>query len=105
MSTPDKPFSKSTHQNASVVSPLFMMAQLPFNTQAAVPLNTPMIEVMNDEQNVKVATKNLKELGLWKDLCREECRFLEVGCGSGYLLEKLIKRRKRNLLWHRTHSE
>ena len=51
--------------------PLFMVAQLPFNTQETVTLNTPMIKIMDDSGNVKIAVQNLKELKIYKGLYHE----------------------------------
>ena len=75
-------------------SPLFMVAQLPFNTEEPVGLNTPMIEVMDDSGNVDVAISNLKELGVDKEVLGLKTEFLEIGCGSGYLLEYLYQHGK-----------
>ncbi len=75
-------------------TPLFMVAQLPFNQKETVALNKPMIPIMNDKQNVNVATINLKEMGIWKKLLKKETSFLEIGCGSGYLVEHLYKNGK-----------
>ena len=69
--------------------PLFMMAQLPFNRDESVELNTPMTEMMNDEGNIRVARANLEKLGIHGDILAPSTRFLEIGCGRGYLLENL----------------
>lgn len=83
--------NKLSKTASSRVSPLFMVAQLPFNRKETVELNTPMIEIMDDLGNSLVARKNLIELGLWDQLLRSKTRFLEIGCGSGYLIEKLYR--------------
>jgi SAM-dependent methyltransferase len=67
------------------------MAQLPFNTEETVELNTPMIDMMNDSGNVPVARANLKQLGIYSDILKEDKVFAEIGCGSGYLIEELYK--------------
>lgn len=72
-------------------TPLFMMAQLPFNSEETVKLNTPMIEIMDDEGNVPVALRNLRELGVYHKIMDKDCVFTEIGCGSGYLLEALCR--------------
>lgn len=72
-------------------TPLFMVAQLPFNTEDTVILNTPMTEIMNDKGNLQVNITNLKELGIWEHLLNLETRFLEIGCGRGYLLHHLYQ--------------
>ncbi len=69
----------------------FMVAQLPFNKIETVKLNTPMIDIMDDTGNVVVASKNLKELGIYQDALKKNINFLEIGCGSGYLLEHLYQ--------------
>ena len=83
--------NKSLKTNSLKSSPLFMVAQLPFNSEETVELNTPMIEIMDDLGNSLVAKKNLIELGLWDQLLLSKTRFLEIGCGSGYLIEKLYR--------------
>ena len=72
----------------------FMIAQLPFNRIETVKLNTPMIDIMDDAGNVKVAVKNLKELGAYQEILKPNINFLEIGCGSGYLLEHLYQNGK-----------
>ena len=72
----------------------FMMAQVPFNSSETVKINKPMIKIMNDMGNLGVATANLKELGIYKELMSPDSRFLEIGCGSGYLLEHLYQKGK-----------
>ena len=76
------------------VAPLFMMAQVPFNQIETVELNTPMIQIMDDVSNVGVLTSNLKELGVWELMLAEGSRTLEIGCGSGYMLEALSEQGK-----------
>ncbi|MBN8217070.1 MAG: class I SAM-dependent methyltransferase [Spirochaetes bacterium] len=71
------------------VAPLFMVAQVPFNRDDAVKLNTPMIQIMDDSGNVGVLTMSLKELGVWDRMLAPGAKCLELGCGSGYQLEKL----------------
>lgn len=71
------------------IAPLFMMAQVPFNQDDAVKLNTPMIQIMDDAGNVGVLTMSLKELGVWDRMLQDGAKCLELGCGSGYQLEKL----------------
>lgn len=87
----EKMTGKVSPKNHSNKAPLFMMAQLPFNTEEAVELNTPMIEIMDDQGNVAVAKSNLCELGVWDDILKKKKTFLEIGCGSGYLLEELCR--------------
>jgi SAM-dependent methyltransferase len=72
--------------------PLFMVAQLPFNVQETVSLNTPMIQIMDDDANAVLSVVNLKELGLYKKILSSNSVFLEIGCGSGYLLEHLTEK-------------
>ncbi len=71
--------------------PLFMTAQLPFNTEDAVKLNIPMIKLMNHEKNWTLVRQNFEELGIYKDLLKAETNFLEIGSGRGYVLESLYK--------------
>ena len=71
-----------------------MTAQLPFNTEETVLVNTPMIAVMNDTANAGLALKNLSELKLLYQILAPSSDFLEIGCGSGYLIEELSRRGK-----------
>lgn len=73
-------------------SPRFMMAQVPFNLKETVKLNKPMIKRMDDNGNLGVAIANLKELGVYQKLMKPDVHFLEIGCGSGYLLEHLYQK-------------
>ena len=87
-----KPINKKQKTNMlGEIAPLFMVAQLPFNDTETVKLNTPMIEVMSDEGNTLVSTKNLKELGVFKKILKKDSVFLEIGCGSGYLLDSFYQ--------------
>ncbi len=69
-----------------------MMAQVPFNQEDAVKLNSPMIDLMNDENNLTINLSNFKKLGLLKTLFAPEKNILEIGCGRGYFLEELYKK-------------
>ncbi len=71
-----------------------MVAQLPFNTTEKVKLNTPMIQMMDDGGNVGVLTANLRQLGVYPKLLETGYTTLEVGCGSGYEIEKFYQEGK-----------
>ena len=86
--------SQTAYKKAFPTPPLFMMAQLPFNTKETVSLNSPMIPIMDDKGNTCVARRNLKQLGVWKKILQHKSAFLEIGCGSGYLLEHLYQNGK-----------
>lgn len=77
-------------------APLFMMAQLPFNSEDPVALNTPMTGIMNDKGNLNVTLANFKELGILNHLLDKETSFIEIGCGRGYVLDYLYRRGKGN---------
>ena len=72
-------------------SPLFMIVQLPFNETESVKLNTPMIKIMDDTGNTSVALSNIKELGVLDKIYSKGTSSLEIGCGSGYLIENFYR--------------
>lgn len=71
-----------------------MVAQLPFNTTEKVKLNIPMIQMMDDGGNVGVLTANLRQLGVYPKLLEAGYTTLEIGCGSGYEIEKFYREGK-----------
>lgn len=79
--------------NDSKMKPLFMVAQLPFNTTETRELNAYMTKLMDDSSNININLSNLKELGVYEDLLSGKFDFLEIGCGRGYLLCHLYENR------------
>ena len=75
-------------------SPLFMMAQLPFNNTETVELNSPMIPIMDEKGNIDIAKRNLIQLQVLNEMLQAKKTVLEIGCGNGYLEEYLYKNGK-----------
>ena len=91
--------SMKAYKKAFPVPPLFMVAQLPFNNEETVKLNSPMIPIMDDIGNTKVCEMNLKQMGVWKPLLIREmrcyCRFMLKS--TSLVLLTLLTRRTQSL--------
>ena len=72
-------------------APLFMVAQVPFQQGETEEINRPSIPLMDDGGNAQVLSRNLKELGVWENMTAGGAVCLELGCGSGYMLETLYR--------------
>lgn len=75
----------------SKIENFFMMAQVPFNQEETITLNTPDFSNFDDLSNQNILQSIFEDFCILKTLLDQDSRVLELGCGNGYFMEYLYQ--------------